>query len=250
MALWRFTNDKTMSRSFFNRSKVSMDAYVCCPGPSLKFLNPEVLNKPNVLKVALNNAYPYVRPDVWFGMDDPRCYNRQIFWEPFIKIMRGGYQDRQCEGRDLDECFNLYYADCAEHANLETIFTTDEDINFLWRGNVVATAIHVILWMGIKKIYLLGCDLSLNKGAYYNENIKLSEQAKLTNSRLYKELVDFWRDFSELSPKYGVEVVSCTADSRLNDFIPYLPVEVALDRTKNTYKIPTGGKLFHSKELS
>jgi hypothetical protein len=225
-----------------------MDAYICCPGPSLRYLNPEVLNKPNVLKIALNNAYPYVRPDIWFGMDHPHCYNRSVFWEPFIKVMRGGYQHILCEGRELKDCFNLYFADLAEGPR-ENIFNIKEDMTFIWQGNVVASALQIILWMGVKRIHLIGCDLSLDKGDYHDRNIKLSERNKSANALLYKELVEFWKFFSNASSAYGVEVISCTPDSKINDYLTYLPVAEALKRTEACYNIPTRGELIHSKDI-
>ena len=249
MALWRHASQGKMERCSFYKERIEADAYFCCPGPSLRYLNPEVLNKPNVLKVALNNAYPYVRPDIWFGMDDPCCYDRAIFWEPFVKIMRGSYENKLCEGRSLADCFNLYFADLEENPDRRSVFDIKEDMIFLWQGNVMVTALQIMLWMGAKRIHLLGCDFSLGKGEYHDENIRLSEANKISNALLYKQLNEFWRFFSESCSDHGIEVISCTPDSKINDYIPYLSVDEALERTRNTYDVPVGGKLFHCKDV-
>ena len=55
-------------------------------------------------------------------MDDPNCYSRQIFWEPFIKVLRGGYQNRKCENKIINRNYNLFYADVKKLESQEEMF--------------------------------------------------------------------------------------------------------------------------------
>ena len=79
-------------------------------GPSLNSINTSSLTGPGKTVFGLNTTYPKVRPDIWIGMDDPRCYNRQVFYEPFPKIMRGNYYNLDCEGVPLLDLPNIYFA--------------------------------------------------------------------------------------------------------------------------------------------
>ena len=77
-------------------------------GPSLNKIDVSNLTGPGKTVFGLNTTYPKVRPDIWVGMDDPKCYDRRIFHEPFPKVMRGNYYERDCEGVPLLSLPNLY----------------------------------------------------------------------------------------------------------------------------------------------
>lgn len=203
MGLWYETGNGPVKISFAKKRNNCV-AFLCGGGPSLKNVDPSILNGHNRLVFALNNTYPFVRPDIWIGMDDPECYRRDIFWQPFIKIMRGGYQDRLSEGHRIDDLHNVYYADLAPLSDPEDIFKLRaHDIEFAWKQNVLVTALHIIIWMGIKKIYLFGCDLNNGNQNYY-ENIDLTEEQKEWNSALYSQQLEYLKWFAETGKKYNL----------------------------------------------
>ena len=222
MALWYETGYGPVKTSIARKNNNSV-AFLCGGGPSLKSIEqPELLNGHNRLVFSLNNTYPFVSPDVWVGMDDPECYRRDIFWQPFIKIMRGGYQNRPCEGERIDHLHNMFYADVAKTKNPQDIFKLRaHDIQFVWAQNVLVTTLHIIIWMGIKKIYLFGCDLN-NQKQDYHEDIKLKEEHKQWNAKLYSEQYNYLKWFAKTGQKYGVELHSCSKNSKINDFINYV----------------------------
>jgi hypothetical protein len=164
--------------------------------------------------------------------------------------MRGGYQNRLCEGRSLDNCFNLFYADCLVPEKDEDIFELGgHEAKFVWCGNVTATALHVIMWMGVKRIHLIGCDFSHHEGDYHDKEVSLSEENKKWNEVLYNQLNDYFRWFSNTCKGYGVELVSCTPDSKINEYLPYLPINLAIKKTQQRHNIPFGGELIHSRDI-
>ena len=243
MPLWYNTNSGFKAVSF-NQLNSNLDVYFCCPGPSLKQIEPQKLNGVGRLVAAVNNSYPFVKPDIWFGMDDPNCYSRQVFWEPFIKVMRGGYENRTCFDREIKNNFNLFYADVKKYENHEHIFTNNNDnTHFIWKNNVMATALHILIWMGAKNIYFLGCDLDNTQSDYHHEQ-SLSKKEKEWNRSLYKELYGWIKWLTKTASKYGIQIKSCSKDSQINNFMEYIDIENAIANSERG--IPTGGELQHT----
>ena len=108
MALWYFDNTGKQHHISTPDLFGNADAYLCCSGPSLKDINPNDLRIPGATIIGVNNTYPFIKPDIWIGMDHPHCYPRQVLWEPFMKIMRGGFQHKTSEGRAIRDKFNLF----------------------------------------------------------------------------------------------------------------------------------------------
>lgn len=236
---WRVAN--------FHRDSLSSDVYFCCPGPSLSSIDASKLNGPGRIVVAVNNAYPYVKPDIWFGMDDPDCYSRQIFWESFIKILRGGYQSRTCENKRVDLNYNVFYADTQRYQNKNVIFSRDnEELPFMWKKNVMVTALHVLVWMGMRRVFFLGCDLD-NSKADYHHGQELAEKNKKWNGQLYRDLNQFMNWFSKTGVTRGVDSISCSKPSKLNDYMQYMDVEEAIKISESG--IPFGGELTHTLDI-
>jgi|TARA_Y100001963_G_C6752348_1_gene434861 hypothetical protein len=249
MALW-YNSSSSSPNSWraadFQRDTLSSDVFFCCPGPSLSLVDASKLNGPGRVVVAVNNAYPYIRPDIWFGMDDPNCYSRQIFWEPFIKILRGGYQSRTCEGQRVDLNYNVFYADTQKYQNGNVIFTRGQNIPFQWKRNVMATALHVLIWMGMRRVFFIGCDLDNSKSDYHHDQ-ELSEKNKNWNRRLYKDLNVFMSWFAKAGLERGVESFSCSKTSKLNDYMDCIDVEDAIRASEKG--IPFGGELTHTLDI-
>ena len=247
MALWKNTKTLGFQPEPLLHDSLTQDVFLCGCGPSLKNVQSSDLRGAGLFVAAVNNAYPHITPDIWFGMDDPHCYSRQVFWEPFIKIMRGGYQNRTCEGREISKNYNLFYADCVKFDNHEDIFTVNSNnINFIWKNNVLAIAIHVLIWMGAKRIYLVGCDLSNKKSSYHHQQ-QLSDHNTDYNARLYKEIIRWTKWLHKTAKKYDIEIISCTPESPINEFMPYMTVENA--KIASSGGLPNGGELHHTRDI-
>lgn len=246
MPLW-YDTGKGLKPASLKRETLGLDVFFCCSGPSLGKVDVRNLSGPGRLIVGVNNSYPYIRPDIWFGMDDPNCYPREIFWEPFIKIMRGGYNGRLCEGKTVSKNFNIYYADVAPLKSQEDIFKKDgESVVFAWNNNVIAVALHVLFWMGAKRIYFLGCDLN-NKEKDYNHDQKLSDENKAWAMSLYNDLYNWFKWLVPAARRYGIEIKSCSPNSRINDIMNYVELEEALSESEK--EIPFGKELIYGKDI-
>tara|TARA_Y100000592_G_scaffold93984_1_gene158053 strand:- start:1110 stop:1877 length:768 start_codon:yes stop_codon:yes gene_type:complete len=246
MGLWSKHNGIWKEVSFANKMS-DKDFYLCCGGPSLKKITQEKIRVPGALIIAMNNAYPYIRPDIWIGMDHPHCYHRQIFWEPFVKIMRGGFQTKTCEGVEICENYNLFYADVRKYHDwgAELFKPPTKETNFIWKKNVMTVAIHILFYLGAKKINIVGCDLAhTNSSHYHDENVKLNAHQANWNQRTYNEIFSFLKLVVPKAKKRGIEINSCTPESRINEIMPYVPIEEALSKTQE--KVVFNGKLYHS----
>lgn len=231
MALWKLVNNRWAKAQLADQYSGS-DVFFCCPGPSLAHINSHDMNVPGAAIFAVNTAYPKIRPDVWIGMDKAECYDTRLWHEPFIKICRGAYHDMKLNGTPVMSFPNTYFADC-EHGAISDIFTCKgEDVKFVWQNNTFMVAIHVAVWMGAKRIWLVGCDFGGNKD-YYDDRV-LSEENRSINRTLYTTLVSQLPELRTAAEEHGVSIISCTPDSPANDYLPFVPLSNALQTVQDT----------------
>ncbi len=245
MALWYNTGNGWSKTTLAYKSH-NCSAFLVCGGPSLKKIDPSLLKGPNRVVFCINNTYPYVTPDWWIGMDDPKCYHRDIFHQPFPKIMRGGYQNRVTEeGLIYNKFYNLYYADTKATKNLDDTFTLrNHDINFVWNWSTIATALHIIVWMGFQDIYLFGNDLNNKKNDYFND-VKLNKKNNDHNAKFYNKVYEYLKYFKEKGRNWNINLYSCSKDSRCHDYLEYFYYK---DVISNLEKNLPSGPLLHSAD--
>jgi hypothetical protein len=242
MPIWSHNGLKWQQVNLHKKSN-GLSAFLCAGGPSLNHVNPAFLNGPNRLVFGLNNTYPTIKPDYWIGMDDPDCYDVRLFWEPFPKIMRGGsgYSDGLCRGFALRDLNNVMFADVVEHSDNMDVFNMSEKTKFIWHKNTFSIALQVIMWMGIKNIYLFGVDLNNDSNDYF-DGTYLTKEQRDSNSLLYNQLYNFLKKFKSIAEPLGYRIVSCSHGSRVNDLfeykhymdvIKYLEIDVPFGRIKN-----------------
>lgn len=209
-------------KAFMARKDLSLDAVLCCPGPSLK--NVPYLRGKGRKVFAINTAYPTVRPDIWLGMDEPYCYDTNLFDEPFIKIFRGSYTKSTHNNRLLRTYPETYFADVAALPKGKTLFDLRaHEVNFAWYKHTLGVAIHIMVWMGAKNIYLVGCDLGGSED--YCHGLELKPEHRKVNRRLYAQQVVFLEEIAAQAKKHGITLHSSTPDSPINEFLPYTAVD-------------------------
>jgi len=216
-------------------------------GPSLNKINLANLTGPGKTVFGLNTTYPAVRPDIWIGMDDPKCYNRQVFYEPFPKIMRGNYGNLECEGVTLTTLPNTYFASVKPYSHKADIFhRIDKDTEaFIWDKNVFVTALNIILYMGYREIYLAGVDFSIDEGDYFYSEDFLPNKYKRWNQSLYNHLYRYTDWIASTGRMCGISIESISPDSPINKVLPY----ISLEQLNNNLKLPEPGSLYHSGDL-
>lgn len=229
-------------------SKQSNVAILVGGGPSLNKIDIQALTGPGKTVFGLNTTYPKVRPDIWIGMDDPKCYDRKLFHEPFPKIMRGNYHTKDCEGIPATDLPNTYFASVAPINNHKAdIFYRigEETETLVWDKNVFVTALNLILYMGFRKIYLAGVDFSLENGDYhYSENV-LENKHKKWNASLYNHLYKYTEWIASTGKFCGIEIMSISPQSKINDVLEY----ISLEDLNSSLILPSTEKLYHCTEV-
>lgn len=216
-------------------------------GPSLNEIDVSKLCGPGKTVFGLNTSYPHVRPDIWLGMDDPKCYNRNVFYEAFPKVLRGNYYDRDCEGVPLTSLPNTLFASVKPFSHKADIFyRIGEDAeSFIWDKNVFTVAINLILYMGFREVYLAGVDFCLLKADYFHSDIKLDSKYKAWNQNLYEHLYRYTEWLASTGKMCGIDIKSLSPGSKINDILEY----VSLDELNSSIVLPTNTTLYHCGEL-
>lgn len=219
--------------TYWARKNLNLDAILCCPGPSLESVNAEKLNGYGRKVFAINTAYPTIKPDIWIGMDEMHCYDANILNEPFAKVFRGTYCEMKFSGNFVKHCPETYFADVAEVPAGKTMLELrDHNVKFAWHNHTLGVALHLMIWMGAKNIYLLGCDMGGDKD--YCHTLQLTPDQRTRNQKLYFQQTMFIQKLSEAAKNYGIYIKSSTANSPLNKFLQYVPIDQVLIKTKTS----------------
>lgn len=223
-------------------------------GPSLNTIDISKLKGPGKVVFGVNNSYPKVIPDIWVGMDDPKCYSREIYFEPFPKILRGGYQDRTLENNILVcNLTNIKYL------STDTEFTKDINEIFKrrtpessapWYKSALFAAISIAIWTGVRQLFFVGVDLSMNGKHYYTEKLTLSKPLEDRASKQFGELYKMLEDTFSLGRQQGILLKSMSKDSRINDFMPYVDIDTLNSRISKDLINRLDTKLYHCTELA
>jgi hypothetical protein len=202
------------------RKDLGLDAILCCPGPSLKNIDPATLKGPGRKVFAINTAYPTVKPDMWLGMDEAYCYDLNLLNESFPKVFRGTYCEMTREGRKVKHCPETYFADVAHVPPGKTMLDLRaHDVKFAWHNHTLGVALHMMIWMGAKNIYLVGCDMGGEKD--YCHELTLTPDQRSRNHKLYTQQTVFIEKLAKAAKEHGITIWSSTPDSPLNRFLPY-----------------------------
>lgn len=211
------------------RRESHLDAILCCPGPSLKAVDPNTLRGPGRKVMAINTAYPTVKPDIWVGMDEAYCYDINLLDESFPKVFRGTYSEMTREGRKVKHCPETYFADVAKVPPGKTMLDLIEhDTKFAWHSHTLGVALHMLMWMGNKNIYLLGCDMGGSQD--YCHGLTLTPDQRTRNHRLYAQQTYFIEKLAIAAKERGITIWSSTPNSPINNFLPFKPVSEVIHR--------------------
>ncbi len=229
--LWTWTGNEFTARSW-RRSALGADCLLVCPGPSLRDVDPAALRVPGAFILAVNTAYPRVRPDVWVGMDPPECYEGDLFWQPFPKVCGSKYSETAFLGRPIKTCPNTYFA-TARKDKVEDrpwmMFEAGrlaENPDFVWVGATIWTALHVAVWMGARRIWLVGADFG--GGAAYHDGRTLPTHLERSNQALMDHQLADLPMVRMAAMAAGVEIFSTSPVSRANEALEFVPLDRAL----------------------
>lgn len=224
-------------------------AILVCGGPSLKEIDVSKLRGPGKVVLGVNTTYPYVVPDMWMGMDDPRCYDRNVLLEAFPKFLRGPLWKRELQGVMPKDLHNVHYIS-VKKAKTEELWDCikPESRHFVWHNNVMAVAMNLLLAMGFREIYIAGCDLSNNVNDYFDDR-ELGTVEKDRNTRLYRQLFQWLKWLTKECSRRNIKIRSLSPDSKINTFMEYFTVD-ELNEITAEHTLFKEGPLWNAHTLS
>lgn len=194
------------------------------------------LEDPRVFTMAMNNAATQFTPDLWVGADPPACYSPSITLNPTItKFLYLRYSDHVIEGQNARELANMFFM-ARKDAKIEDFYFLDERRCIGWWKNVHTLALELLYRLGFRKIYMVGCGLKVEGDKPYCYESDLEADEIEFNKNTYRRVTKDVQIVHAGAAAHGLELISCTPDSTLNDFLPYMPFTDAL--AQETVKVP------------
>jgi hypothetical protein len=228
-------------------------------GPSLNTQDLKQLQRRGVLIAAMNQiGATHVRPHIWFSADQPSRFHENITRDPGILLKF--WQDEQLHHQHGDNRWLLrwtgetwqrtsegpsdYPGNFGYHHRDEWTGKFLDDPIPTWgigrhkkdhegvshKTTVMLPAIWLLYWLGVREIYLLGCDFKQRHAEQYAFDDAHAKPNNVDgNNGLYKWLN---KRFAELIPhfqQHGLSIINCTPGGGLTAF-PRLSLEDALCR--------------------
>jgi hypothetical protein len=253
-------------------------AFLVCSGPSLAKLAEErapaagmtprewfqrgPLAQPGVLKMGLNNSVKTVRPNLHVSVDSPAHWIRSLWLDPLITkfvpiCLASKYVFNSDEWKFMEvrvgDCPNVVYYKRNEHFQAKQFLWED---CFNWgmhseKGggrSVMLPAIRILYTLGIRKVYLLGCDFNMSATSHYHFEQDRNKGSINGNTSTYKKLDGWFKELRPLFEKEDFHVYNCNPQSGLKafDFVSFDDaltelqahmdfVDYAQERTKGLY---------------
>lgn len=226
--------------------------FLCCGGPSYRKLPVEQLNLPGVATVGVNNAARDLNVDVAVFSDPAEKFHSGIMLDhKMIKLVPESRLRDQFRIKYENEwhtvpfrvrdCPNVYAFKRNQNFNPETFLTDDSatwgvDKKALTKLgnthekmlNTFFLGLRVCHYLGIRRLYLVGVDFSMQRGSEYAfAMVSGNDGRALTNQNSYRIAASWCRMLKPIFDQAGFEVFNVNPDSQL-DVFPYVPFDVAI----------------------
>jgi len=210
-------------------------------------LNLSRLKTPGIMVASMNNTATVVPSDLWICGDKPKCYSPRILRDPkltkFAMISR-----RNILAADyIDWKFipNTYFYGTTDQCTIENFLNNNRD--YVWWKNTFYIAIQILYRMGFRRIFLIGCQFKISAERHYAYDVKLDEGAVKWNKMTYNTVVNNMIKLKPTFERKGLEIISCTPDSPLNEHYPTNTLEGAINEILEDYpKTHELDKVVHS----
>jgi len=238
-------------------------AFLVCGGPSLNQLDLSKMGARGLLSMGVNNSWSIHRPTLWTCADNPRKFLHARWMDPSItKFVPVGYwrtrlRDRTGEGAFFESSRRVFEAPATFFFTRGCRFnhTTfldeplinwgqgDKDIDSVGvRGkrSVMLIAVHLLHLLGVRTIYLLGCDFKMGEGAHYAFEEDRTLSSIRGNNALYDALGVRFKALRPHFEERGLTVLNCSPGSALEAF-DHIPFDQAVAAASMPVSGPTKG---------
>ena len=228
-------------------------AFLICSGPSLKTMDLEPLRAPGILSLGVNNSMRVFRSRMWVSVDDPANFIRSAWFDPTIqKFIRMVHAKHDKDDPTSKRIFNsdewkfteVLAKHCPNvawwpHTSVFTASTFLSESTVAWgdeseeeaRKNntwskdrlyggrsVMLAALKILYILGIKNVYLLGCDFNMSDDKKYAFEQHRSESSIAGNNASYSLLRERFRMLRPVFDEAGFNVWNATPGSHLTEF--------------------------------
>jgi hypothetical protein len=204
-------------------------------GPSLEKLNLDLLKERGILTFGVNNiaAWKNIKPNLWCSTDNPHSFHETIWSDPTIMkfVTNGNYSKIKappnCYTFQVNEDFNPY------------TFFTEPTVNFGNRSDlydqdkqkggrsVMYCSLRIMHYLGIKRVYLLGCDFHMDDSRPYLFDQHKWKGGIQTNNDHYAKMNVRFKHLDRESRKHDYRIYNCSPGSSLTAF-EFLDYEKAI----------------------
>jgi hypothetical protein len=203
--------------------------------------------------MATNNAPRTFRPNLWTMVDDPGNFIKSIWLDPkitkfvpFDHTEKAIFDNEAWKSTDIlvGECPNVHFFRRNEHF-VPTQFLKEgtfnwgehsdslDDLGNKGGRSVMLVAIKLLYYLGIRKIFLLGCDFKMDDNTKYHFEQDRSAGSQKGNNSTYNILKSRFEALLPYFEEVGLKVFNCNPESGLKVF-PYIDFEEAIAiATKN-----------------
>jgi hypothetical protein len=229
---------------------------------SSKFLSKkDCLKYPGIITMSVNNTPKTFRTNLWTCVDDPTHFIKSIWFDPIIqkfvpldhaeKFVFDNEKWKMTDTR-VGDCPNVIFYRRNEKFQAEQ-FLTENTFNWGNHGDfgggrsVMLVAIRMLYYLGIRKIYLLGCDFKMSKESKYHFGQGRTTSSIKGNNETYAKLMQRFSSLRPVFDQYGLGVFNCNPESNLKIFpfvsfdeailgsIQRMPMDLKTERTEGLY---------------
>jgi hypothetical protein len=214
-------------------------------GPSFKELNHDLLNQPGILTMGVNNSPKTFRPDLWTSVDNPTHFIKSIWLDPKImKFVPLCYSTHTIFDNEkwiptdttVGDCPNVWFFRRNATFNhkqflFEDTFNWGNDKDHGGARSVMLVAIRLMYYLGVRNLFLLGCDFHMDENTKYHFEQDRSRGSINGNNSTYKTLIE---RFTQLKPTFdevGFNIYNCNRKSGLKVF-PFVDYNEAINIAK------------------
>ena len=218
-------------------------AFLILGGPSFANIDKTLLDKPGFLTMAVNNSVKSFRPNMWTCVDDPTHFIKSIWLDPKIqKFVPFDHAEKNIFDNEawvetktkVGDCPNVMFFRRNENFNAER-YLFENTINWGNHGDlgggrsVMLVALRLLYILGVRNVYLLGCDFNMSETQKYHFEQDRSKGSINGNNETYMKLIERFGRLKPIFDKVGFNVYNCNPDSGLKVF-PYVSVEESVRR--------------------
>lgn len=267
-----FTNSLNEPINLTNHfwTKRHTSAFLILSGPSLASVNLSSVEDSGMLTMGVNNSWSVFTPDLWTCVDPPKKFLYSGWMNPQImKFIPKTAKDKKIRWKIGEEDWITTNTRAGETPNTFLFnrnnqfnhrkFLTEYSINWGQSAknacslgikssrSVMLAAIKILYVLGIRRVYLLGCDFNMSPTHHYAFEQHRGPGAIRGNNNTYRILR---KRFEALKPhfeEHGFEVYNCNPASNLEVF-PHKDLDDLIHQETHHKKMDYDTKGWYEKE--